>query len=98
MLPLYNEERPGMAGMISKRPIAGIVAGIFFGALGLLILQTESPTGATKGLRHLFSGIVSYVLLCVAALSIIVSTISILMTPSSRKEQEPVNPKKTGPP
>ena len=87
-----------MASMISKRPVAGIAAGIFFGALGVLIIQTESSTGMIKGFPRLFSGIVGYLLLCVAALSIIVSTISILMTPSSRKEHEPVNPKKAGPP
>jgi hypothetical protein len=87
-----------MASMISKRPAAGIVAGIFFGALGLLIIQTESPTGATKGLNHLLAGIVGYFLLCVSVLSIVVSTISILKTPASRNEQkDPVHPKEAGP-
>lgn len=86
-----------MGSMISKRPVTGIAAGIFFGALGLLIIQTASPTGMTKGVKQLFSGIVGYLLLGVAILSIVVSTISILKAAASRKEQEgPVGPKNTG--
>jgi hypothetical protein len=87
-----------MAGIVSRRPVAGIVAGIFFGALGLLIIQTESSTGMTKGFPRLFSGIVGYLLLCLASLSIVVATISILKTPASRKELEkPADPKRAGP-
>jgi hypothetical protein len=77
-----------MASMVSKRPAAGIAAGIFFGALGLLIIQTDGSTGMTKGLRHLLAGIVGYVLLCVAALSVISSLVRILRSTALRKKQE----------
>ena len=86
-----------MASMISKRPVAGIAAGIFFGALGVLIIQTESSTGMIKGFPRLFSGIVAYLLLCVAALSILFSIVSILRSSASQKEQgDPVDSTKAG--
>jgi len=35
-----------MAGMISKKPCAGIAAGAVFGFLGLLLLQIDRAPGA----------------------------------------------------
>jgi hypothetical protein len=77
-----------MASMISKRPVAGIGAGIFFGALGLLIIQTESATGSIKGVLRIFYTVVGYFLLCVAALSIILSVFSFLKTRASWNERD----------
>jgi hypothetical protein len=75
-----------MASIISRKPVAGIGAGIFFGALGLLIIQTESATNTIKGVLRVFYNVVGYFLLCVAALSIIASVFSVLKTCALRKE------------
>jgi hypothetical protein len=74
--------------MVSRRPVAGIGAGIFFGALGLLIIQTERATGTITGVLRILYTVVGYFLLCVAALSIILSVFSFLKTRASRNERD----------
>ena len=84
-----------MAGVVSQKPLAGIAAGIFFGALGLLIIQTESATDTIKGILRVFYNVVGFFLLCIAALSIIVSVFSVLKTRAARtKRKNPIDSRK----
>ena len=60
-----------MASFVSKRPVIGVMAGLIFGALGLLLTEVENAPGGMKGFVAVMYHVVGYFLLFVAAMAIL---------------------------
>ncbi len=58
-----------MAGIVSRRPIVGVAAGVIIGALGLLLLGIETPPATGRGIAGALFKIAGWFFLFVSAMA-----------------------------
>jgi len=77
-----------MASIVAKRPIVGIVAGVIFAALGMLISSVDSAPGTEKVLWSGLYKVVGYFMLLVALLSFVLGVAGLGKALASRKQSD----------
>ena len=58
-----------MAGIVSRRPVTGVAAGIIIGALGMLLLGIESPAATGRSIAPVLFKTAGYFFLFVSAMA-----------------------------
>jgi hypothetical protein len=58
-----------MAGIVSRRPVTGVAAGVIIGALGLLLLGIETPTSTGTSIGAVLFKVSGYFFLFVSAMA-----------------------------
>ena len=58
-----------MAGIVSRKPYAGVAAGTIIGALGLLLLGIDAPPASGRSISVLLFKVAGYFFLFVAAVA-----------------------------
>ena len=58
-----------MAGIVSRRPIAGVAAGAIIGALGMLLLGIDTPPASGRSIAGILFKVSGYFFLFVAVIA-----------------------------
>ena len=58
-----------MAGIVSRRPLVGVAAGLIIGALGLLLLGIDAPPSSGRSIAGILFEVAGYFFLFVSAMA-----------------------------
>jgi proteasome assembly chaperone (PAC2) family protein len=73
-----------MAGIVSRRPVVGVAAGIIIGALGWLLIGMDTASGMGRSIAGLLFTTAGYFFLFVAAMAFLNAFVSLWRTRFSR--------------
>ena len=84
--------RAAMAGIVSRRPVVGVAAGVIIGALGLLLLGIE-PAATSGGIAWLLFKVAGWFFLFVSAMAFLGAVLAFrnrmsspVVTPDQRRQ------------